>query len=79
MQESIEVPSPAPRLQHRMKVKSLSPVKKKRAVDNPRIIVHLRYNLVSLFGLLGRREDFMAGLKGKDEQLMVPLKNTEID
>jgi hypothetical protein len=70
------VPSPVPKMQHpRMKVKSLSPVKKRRAVESAKVIASLRYSLVSLFGLLGRREDFMAGLKGKEEQMMVPLKN----
>ena len=69
------MPSPV-KGQHRMKVKSLSPVKKRRAVESARVVASLRYSLVSVFGLLGRREDFMAGLKGKEEQLTIPLKNT---
>ena len=55
LQESIEVLLPVPKLNHRMKIKSLSPVKKRRVIENPKIVASLRYNLVSLFGLLERR------------------------
>ena len=39
----------------RMKSKTLSPVKKKRVIDNPKINAALRYNVISVCGLLGRR------------------------
>lgn len=60
-------------------MKSLSPVKKKRPIDNPKISSHLRYQLVSLFSLVGRREDYMNNLKGKFDLHVTPLKNNELD
>lgn len=41
--------------QSRVKVKSLSPVKKARPVENRRIVASLRYQIVSLYSLLARR------------------------
>lgn len=60
-------------------MKSLSPVKKKRPIENPKISSTLRYQLISLYSLLSRREDYMNFLKGKQEQLSTPLKNSELD
>lgn len=39
----------------RPKAKVLSPVKKPKVADNPRIVAALRYHLVTLYSLLGRR------------------------
>lgn len=78
----IDSQSPSPQNkpnQHRLKMKSLSPVKKKRPIENPKIYSTLRYQLISLYSLLSRREDYMNFLKGKQEQLSTPLKNSELD
>ena len=45
--------------------KSLSPVKKKYITDNKSLQGFFRYQLVSLFSLLSRREDFINSLRGK--------------
>jgi len=60
--------------QSRVKVKSLSPVKKIKITENKRIIASLRYQMVSLYNILGRREDYMIFLRGKTELLSTPLK-----
>jgi hypothetical protein len=57
----------------------LSPVKKQRVIDNRKIIVSLRYQLVSMMSLLGRREDYVNWLRGKNELLAVALKSNEVE
>lgn len=50
----------------RAKAKSLSPVKKPKITDSPRLIAAMRYQMVSLMNLLGRREDYMGQLRGRE-------------
>jgi hypothetical protein len=65
--------------ENKVKFKTLSPVKKVKITDNKKIVASLRYQIVSLYQLLGKRDDFMNYLKGKTESLAVPLKSSEID
>lgn len=44
---------------------SLSPLKKKSIYENKSIQAHFRYQIVSLYSLLNRKEDFLSSLKGK--------------
>lgn len=54
-------------------------MKKPKLAQNRALAVYYRYSLVSLCGLLGRREDYMASLRIKkvDTQL-VPMSQVEI-
>jgi hypothetical protein len=58
----------------RVKVKSLSPVKKTKITANRRIIASLRYQIVTLYSLLGKREDYINCLKGKADLQSPSLK-----
>lgn len=64
--------------ENRVKIKTLSPVKKPKITENKKIIASLRYQIVTLFHLLGRRDDYMNFLKGKAENMGPPLKSNEI-
>lgn len=84
MQESVESQSPTiPQhrsvCKSRLKTKTLSPVKKKRVIDSPKIRVALRYSLLTVFSLIGRRQDYMNSLKGRGESALTPLRNSQID
>lgn len=67
------------KLDNRAKIKNLSPVKKPKITENKKIIYSLRYQIVSLYQLLGRRDDYMNFLRGKTENMCDPLKSNEIE
>lgn len=54
--------------------KSLSPVKKKYITDNKSLQAFFRYQIVSLFTLLSRKEDFVNSLRGKKDLMANPMK-----
>lgn len=64
--------------ENRVKIKTLSPVKKPKITENRKIIASLRYQIVTLFQLMGRRDDYMNFLKGKVDNMGPPLKSNEI-
>ena len=57
----------------------MSPVKKPKITENKKIIASLRYQIVSLYQLLGKREDYMNYLRGKCDSPTPPLKSNEIE
>ncbi len=63
------------KLDNRVKIKNLSPVKKPKITDNKKIIYSLRYQIISLYNLLGRRDDYMNFLRGKVDNIGDPLKS----
>jgi hypothetical protein len=62
----------------RVKVKSLSPVKKANITANKTIIVSLRYQILTLYNLLGKREEYFNYLRGKADLQSPSLKFGEI-
>jgi hypothetical protein len=62
-----------------MPIKRLSPAKKTKITDNKNIIASFRYQIVSIFTLMNRREDYMNFLKGRTDILSPPLKYCEIE
>ena len=56
--------------------KNLMPVKKPKITDNKSLRAFYRYQLVSLFTLLNKKQDYVNFLKGKKQDLLVtPLKS----
>ena len=63
-----------------MKSHSYSPEKKDKITNNKSLTIFYRYQLVSLFALLNRRELYILYLRGKNHKFDVdPLKPNEIE